>query len=112
MTSSSPSLLLRREVIGIYKELLNLGRSYPLGYTYFRTRLHRAFMSNAHVQSVEEIRRGVERAEFVRKGRFSFFLSFFLSFFFFSFWGAEEERGDWRRERLVKKREEEVMGSF
>ncbi|ATZ52296.1 hypothetical protein BCIN_08g00530 [Botrytis cinerea B05.10] len=67
MTSSSPSLLLRREVIGIYKELLNLGRSYPLGYTYFRTRLHRAFMSNAHVQSVEEIRRGVERAEFVRK---------------------------------------------
>ncbi|KAF7899462.1 hypothetical protein EAF00_003798 [Botryotinia globosa] len=64
----SSSTSLRREVIGIYKELLNLGRSYPLGYTYFRTRLHRAFMSNSHLTTAAEIRAGIERAAFVRKG--------------------------------------------
>ncbi|KAF7881939.1 uncharacterized protein EAF02_006627 [Botrytis sinoallii] len=63
----SSSTSLRREVIGIYKELLNLGRSYPLGYTYFRTRLHRAFMSNSHLTTAAEIRAGIERAAFVRK---------------------------------------------
>ncbi|KAF7913332.1 hypothetical protein EAE99_010722 [Botrytis elliptica] len=63
----SSSTSLRREVIGIYKELLNLGRSYPLGYTYFRNRLHRAFMSNSHLTTAAEIRAGIERAAFVRK---------------------------------------------
>ncbi|KAF7909960.1 uncharacterized protein EAF01_003678 [Botrytis porri] len=78
----SSSTGLRREVIGIYKELLHLGHSYPLGYTYFRTRLHRAFMGNAYLTTVAEIRAGIERAEFVRKGM-SFFLLFFLVDFFF-----------------------------
>ncbi|KAF7879202.1 hypothetical protein EAF04_000400 [Stromatinia cepivora] len=62
-----PSTALRKEVISIYKELLNLGRAYPLGYTYFRTRLHKAFMANASMDSEVEIRKGIERAEFVRK---------------------------------------------
>ncbi|KAK4240177.1 hypothetical protein C8A03DRAFT_31746 [Achaetomium macrosporum] len=58
---------LRRQVIAIYKHLLFLGREYPLGYNYFRSRLHRAFMAKAHLTDEEEIRQGIARAEFVRK---------------------------------------------
>lgn len=49
-------------------ELLNLGKSYPLGYEYFRPRLHRAFAANAGLTDQEEIRKGIERAQFVKKG--------------------------------------------
>jgi hypothetical protein len=49
-------------------ELLYLGREYPLGFDYFRPRLHKAFMSNAGISSEAEIRKGIERAEFVKKG--------------------------------------------
>ncbi|PTU18418.1 hypothetical protein P175DRAFT_0511837 [Aspergillus ochraceoroseus IBT 24754] len=62
-----PNPELRRQVINIYKELLNIGREYPLGYEYFRTRLHRAFASQAHVEDEEQIRNGIARAEFVKK---------------------------------------------
>ncbi|KAI0205080.1 complex 1 protein [Astrocystis sublimbata] len=65
MSSSNPEL--RRQVIAIYKELLYLGRDYPLGFSYFRPRLHRAFMANAHIRSDEDIQKGIERAEFVKK---------------------------------------------
>ncbi|KAI3542597.1 complex 1 protein [Colletotrichum filicis] len=58
---------LRRRVIAIYKELLYLGREYPLGYDYFRPRLHKAFSANAALRDEEAIRRGIERAEFVKK---------------------------------------------
>ncbi|KAL2860715.1 electron transfer flavoprotein regulatory factor 1 [Aspergillus lucknowensis] len=58
---------LRRQVINIYKELLNIGREYPLGYQYFRNRLHRAFSGQAHLQDEEQIRKGLARAEFVKK---------------------------------------------
>ncbi|KAG2418215.1 hypothetical protein HFD88_001316 [Aspergillus terreus] len=77
---------LRRQVINIYKgtfsfpdfvaarqmltpvELLNLGRNYPQGYEYFRNRLHKAFASQAHLNDDEQIRKGIARAEFVKKG--------------------------------------------
>ena len=50
-------------------ELLNLGKDYPQGgLSYVRPRLHRAFMANAHLRDEEAIRRGVARAEFVKKG--------------------------------------------
>ncbi len=52
-------------------DLLNLGREYPLGYQYFRTRLHTAFASQASVEDEEEIKKGIERAEFVKKGMIS-----------------------------------------
>ncbi|KAH8909190.1 hypothetical protein BR93DRAFT_926336 [Coniochaeta sp. PMI_546] len=65
MSAVNPAL--RREVISIYKELLNLGKDYPQGYDYFRPRLHRAFMANAHLRDEEEIRKGIARADFVRK---------------------------------------------
>jgi hypothetical protein len=44
-----------------------MGKSYPLGYDYFRPRLHKAFMSQAHLQDEEQIRQGVQRAEYVKK---------------------------------------------
>jgi hypothetical protein len=49
-------------------ELLYLGRNYPQGYDYFRQRLHRAFMAKAGLTDEEEIKQGIARAEFVRKG--------------------------------------------
>ncbi|PYH91474.1 LYR motif-containing protein 5A [Aspergillus ellipticus CBS 707.79] len=62
---------LRAQVINIYKELLFLGRNYPLGYDYYRTRLHKAFSSQAHLDNEEQIRKGIARAEFVKKGELS-----------------------------------------
>ncbi|KAL1872661.1 Electron transfer flavoprotein regulatory factor 1 [Diaporthe australafricana] len=58
---------LRQQVIAIYKQLLYLGREYPLGYDYFRPRLHKAFMANAGQRDEEKIKDGIRRADFVRK---------------------------------------------
>ena len=56
-----------RLLIWTSSELLNLGREYPLGYEYFQTRLHKAFASQAGLQDEEEIKKGIERAEYVKK---------------------------------------------
>ncbi|EGE00310.1 hypothetical protein TESG_07588 [Trichophyton tonsurans CBS 112818] len=62
---------LRHQVVKVYKaELLFLGRDYPLGYAYFRDRLHRAFASQANITDEAEIKKGIERAEFVKKGAY------------------------------------------
>lgn len=45
-----------------------MGREYPLGYKYFRDRLHRAFASQAHLRDDDEIRNRIQRAEYVKKG--------------------------------------------
>ncbi|KAI0997448.1 hypothetical protein K3495_g10737 [Podosphaera aphanis] len=58
---------IRRAVITVYKELLHLGREYPLGYSYFRTRLHDAFMQNSSLQDENAIQHALNRAEFVKK---------------------------------------------
>ncbi|KAL6854470.1 hypothetical protein J3F83DRAFT_754659 [Trichoderma novae-zelandiae] len=58
---------LRRQVVAIYKELLYLGREYPLGYTYFRPRLHKAFMARAAETDEDRIRAGIKQAEYVKK---------------------------------------------
>ncbi|KAK4497412.1 hypothetical protein PRZ48_011863 [Zasmidium cellare] len=60
---------LRHEVIRIYKELLYLGREYPLGYDYFRPRLHKAFKAKSNLQNEEDIRKGIAQAEYVKKGK-------------------------------------------
>ncbi|KAG6012177.1 hypothetical protein E4U54_007683 [Claviceps lovelessii] len=65
---SGPNPELRKQVIAIYKELLHLGREYPLGYKYFQPRLHRAFMSHAAERDEDKIRAGIARAEYVKKG--------------------------------------------
>ncbi|RAH87020.1 hypothetical protein BO86DRAFT_76342 [Aspergillus japonicus CBS 114.51] len=75
MTSSE----LRYQVINIYKELLFLGRNYPLGYDYFRNRLHKAFSSQAHLDNEEQIRKGIARAEFVKKEIEALYLSTYPS---------------------------------
>jgi hypothetical protein len=49
-----------------YTKLLYLGRQYPVGYDYFRPRLHRAFASQAGVTDEEKIREGIKRAVFVK----------------------------------------------
>jgi hypothetical protein len=54
--------------VELVSELLYLGREYPLGYDYFRPRLHKAFASNASLTDEDEIKRGIERAQFVKKG--------------------------------------------
>ncbi|OJD14687.1 hypothetical protein AJ78_04978 [Emergomyces pasteurianus Ep9510] len=66
LSMASPQL--RHQVIHIYKELLFLGREYPLGYQFFRERLHRAFASQAHITDEEKIINGIRRAEYVKKG--------------------------------------------
>ncbi|KAI0157782.1 complex 1 protein [Xylariaceae sp. FL1272] len=63
----APNPELRRQVICIYKELLHMGKEYPLGFSYFRPRLHRAFMANASQRDEDEIRKGISRAQFVKK---------------------------------------------
>lgn len=55
----------------IPSELLYMGREYPLGYDFFRPRLHKAFAAKAHVQDEAEIRKGIQQAEYVRKGMLS-----------------------------------------
>jgi len=48
-------------------ELLEMGKSYPLGYQYFQTRLHKAFASQAHLTDEAQIREGIKRGEYVKK---------------------------------------------
>lgn len=71
--SNMPSL--RHQVIKIYKELLYLGREYPLGEDYFRVRLHKAFASQTAVKDEEQIRKGIARAEFVKKGMYRIYFA-------------------------------------
>ncbi|KAF2000390.1 LYR motif-containing protein 5A [Amniculicola lignicola CBS 123094] len=65
MASTNPAL--RYQVLRIYKELLFMGRDYPLGYEYYRTRLHKAFFSQRGIDDPEKIKAGIKRAEFVKK---------------------------------------------
>ena len=52
-------------------ELLNICRDYPLGYSYCQQRLHKAFTANADLRDEGEIKKGIERAEHVKKGSFA-----------------------------------------
>jgi hypothetical protein len=45
-----------------------MGRDYPQGHEYFRSRLHRAFSTQRHLTDETQIKKGIERAEFVKKG--------------------------------------------
>lgn len=52
-------------------ELLYMGREYPQGYDYYRTRLHKAFSSQKNLTDEAKIMDGIKRAEFVKKGKFN-----------------------------------------
>ncbi|KAF4508707.1 hypothetical protein G6O67_005051 [Ophiocordyceps sinensis] len=64
---SKPNPDLRRHVIAIYKELLYLGREYPLGFAYFRPRLHQAFISRAAERDDAKILAAIAQAQYVKK---------------------------------------------
>ncbi|CAN9147163.1 unnamed protein product [Alternaria alternata] len=66
---ASPNPALRHQVIRIYKDLLFMGREYPQGYDYFRTRLHKAFTSQKNLTDEAKIKQDIERAEYVKKGK-------------------------------------------
>lgn len=58
---------MRPQVIQLYKNLLHLGREYPLGYEYFREKLKKAFIKNREVTDPEQIKMLISRGEFVIK---------------------------------------------
>ncbi|XP_043943612.1 electron transfer flavoprotein regulatory factor 1 [Protopterus annectens] len=58
---------MRSEVIKLYKNLLYLGREYPKGSEYFRSRLKSAFMKNKNVTDPEKIKELIARGEYVIK---------------------------------------------
>jgi hypothetical protein len=51
----------------LYKNLLYMGKEYPKGYDFFRTRAKAAFMKNKSVDDPEKIRLLIARGEFVLK---------------------------------------------
>ena len=57
----------RSRVIQLYKNLLYLGREYPQGYEYFRTRCHNAFMKNKDVRDPEKIEQLIGHGNFIVK---------------------------------------------
>uniref|UniRef100_A0A8D0BKW8 Electron transfer flavoprotein regulatory factor 1 n=1 Tax=Salvator merianae TaxID=96440 RepID=A0A8D0BKW8_SALMN len=58
---------LRYEVLNLYKNLLFLGKEYPKGGDYFRSRLKAAFLKNKDVKDPEKIKELIARGEFVIK---------------------------------------------
>ncbi|KAB7494248.1 LYR motif-containing protein 5 [Armadillidium nasatum] len=57
----------KTQVIQLYKTLLFLGREYPMGYDYFRTKLKKAFIKNRNVTDPAEINVLISRGEYVIK---------------------------------------------
>jgi len=58
---------LRHEVKNLYKKLLYLGKDYPKGGDWFKTKLHAAFMKNKDVEDEVQIKALIARGEFVVK---------------------------------------------
>ncbi|KAK7086350.1 LYR motif-containing protein 5 [Halocaridina rubra] len=58
---------MRPKVIQLYKNLLYLGRDYPMGYEFFRERLKKAFLKNKDATDPEQIKQMIARGEFVIK---------------------------------------------
>ncbi|XP_076351309.1 electron transfer flavoprotein regulatory factor 1-like [Tachypleus tridentatus] len=57
----------RSRVTLLYKNLLYLGRDYPKGYNYFRTRLKTAFVKNKDVSGSTEIEMLLARGQYIIK---------------------------------------------
>lgn len=51
----------------IQLQLLHMGRDYPQGYDFFRSRLKKAFQRNSDINDSEQIHTLVKRGEFVIK---------------------------------------------
>ncbi|KAF2352417.1 Complex 1 LYR protein [Trinorchestia longiramus] len=61
------AMSLRAEVRQLYKNLLHLGRDYPMGYDFFRVRLKRAFLRHQEETDPQQIRQLIERGNYVCK---------------------------------------------
>jgi len=57
----------RSKVINLYKTLLFMGRDYPKGYDYFRSRLRRVFEKNKNETDPEKIEKMLAHGNFVVK---------------------------------------------
>ncbi|GLH14506.1 hypothetical protein R5R35_014158 [Gryllus longicercus] len=57
----------KSQVIQLYKTLLHLGREYPQGYDYFRTRLKRVFMKNRETTDPKKIETMIMHGQYVVK---------------------------------------------
>lgn len=57
----------RAQVIRLYKTLLHLGREYPKGYDYFRSRVKSAFLKNSQVTDPEQTAQLLSKADYVIK---------------------------------------------
>lgn len=51
----------------LHLQMLHLGKEYPAGFEYFRTRLKAAFMKNRNVTDPKEIENLINRGQFVIK---------------------------------------------
>ncbi|RIB17658.1 hypothetical protein C2G38_2087727 [Gigaspora rosea] len=58
---------LQYQVKNLYKRLLFIGREYPLGYSYFRPRLKKAFLKNRDLKNEDDIKKAIETGEYVYK---------------------------------------------
>ncbi|XP_037276185.1 electron transfer flavoprotein regulatory factor 1 isoform X1 [Rhipicephalus microplus] len=57
----------RGQVVQLYKNLLHLGRDYPKGYDYFRSRLKAAFLKNRDVKDPEQLTMLLARGQYIIK---------------------------------------------
>ncbi|XP_076369713.1 electron transfer flavoprotein regulatory factor 1-like [Tachypleus tridentatus] len=57
----------RNRVVQLYKNLLYLGRDYPKGYDYFRTRLKTSFMKHKDVTDAAELDVLLARGQYIIK---------------------------------------------
>lgn len=58
---------LRPKVIQLYKTLLYLGKEYPMGADYFRTKLKAVFRKNKDIKDPAEIEKLIQRGNYVVK---------------------------------------------
>lgn len=58
---------LRSRVIQLYKNLLHLGKDYPRGYDYFRSRLKAAFLKNKDMTDPVQIEMCIARGQYIIK---------------------------------------------
>ncbi|XP_014254106.1 electron transfer flavoprotein regulatory factor 1 [Cimex lectularius] len=57
----------RAKVIDLYKTLLHLGKDWPQGSDFFKSRLKKAFMKNRDVSDPEKVEALIKHGEFVKK---------------------------------------------
>ncbi|MPC32294.1 LYR motif-containing protein 5 [Portunus trituberculatus] len=64
---STTTMSQKSQVIQLYKNLLYLGREYPMGYEYFREKLKNAFLKNRNETDPRRITEMIARGEYVIK---------------------------------------------